>query len=180
VSAHFMWEWLLSRLDSVIRRLKAQRSCLNAAAAMISARQGIVLELGLGNGRTFDHLRSRLPDHEIFVFDRQVAAHPDSTPDADHLILGDLKLTLHELQLRFRNSVVLVHSDVGTGDAASNAILAEFVGAALVPMLAPNAVVVSDQAIKILGAAAIELPRDVQLGRYFMVQMRSEDHEGQG
>ena len=163
----------MSRLDSVIRRLKAQRSCLNAAAAMVGARQGVVLELGLGNGRTFDHLRSCLPDHEIFVFDRQVAAHPDSTPDADHLILGDLNLTLHESQSRFQSSVVLVHSDVGTGDAAGNAILSEFVGPALIPMLAPNAVVVSDQPITIPDAVAIELPKDVSLGRYFMVQTRS-------
>ena len=163
----------MSRLDSVIRRLKAQRSCLNAAAAIIGARQGVVLELGLGNGRTFDHLRSCLPDHEIFVFDRQVAAHPDSTPDADHLIVGDLNLTLRESQPRFQNSVVLVHSDVGTGDAASNAILTEFVGSALIPMLAPNAIVVCDQPITIPDAVAIELPKDVPLGRYFMVQMRS-------
>ncbi|MEJ0068675.1 MAG: class I SAM-dependent methyltransferase [Pseudomonadota bacterium] len=28
-----------------------------------------MLELGLGNGRTYDHLRSLFPDHEIFVFD---------------------------------------------------------------------------------------------------------------
>lgn len=163
----------MSRLDSVIRRLKAQRSCLNAAAAMIGAQQGVVLELGLGNGRTFDHLRSCLPDHEIFVFDRQVAAHPDSTPDADHLILGDLKSTLREAQSRFQGSVVLVHSDVGTGDAAGNAILTEFVGPALIPMLAPNAIVVSDQQITIPDAVAIELPKDVPLGRYFMVQTRS-------
>ena len=140
---------------------------------MIGARQGVVLELGLGNGRTFDHLRACLPDHEIFVFDRQVAAHPDSTPDADHLILGDLKLTLHEAKSRFQSCVVLVHSDVGTGDAAGNAILTAFVGPALIPMLAPNAVVVSDQPITIPDAVAIELPKDVPQGRYFMVQTRS-------
>ncbi len=163
----------MSRLDSVIRRLKAQRSCLNAAAAAIGSRQGVVLELGFGNGRTFDHLRSGLPDHEIFVFDRQVAAHPDSMPDADHLILGDLKSTLPEAQPRFQSSVVLVHSDVGTGDAANDAVMAEFVGSALLAMLAPNALVVSDQPIAISGAVAIELPGDVPLGRYFMVQMRS-------
>ncbi|MDX1738439.1 MAG: class I SAM-dependent methyltransferase, partial [Alphaproteobacteria bacterium] len=60
----------MSRLDSVIRRLEAQRACLNSAAELVGARVGHVLELGLGNGRTYDHLREILPDREIFVFER--------------------------------------------------------------------------------------------------------------
>ncbi len=46
----------MSRLDSFIRRLEAQRTVLNWAAKAIEGREGLVLELGLGNGRTFDHL----------------------------------------------------------------------------------------------------------------------------
>ncbi|MHA1546704.1 MAG: class I SAM-dependent methyltransferase, partial [Alphaproteobacteria bacterium] len=65
----------MSRLDSVIRRLTAQRSCLDQAAKMIGTVPGIVVELGLGNGRTFDHVREILPEREIFVFERQVKAH---------------------------------------------------------------------------------------------------------
>ena len=84
----------MSRLDSAIRRLQAQRACLDTAAGMITGMPGVVLELGLGNGRTFDHLRSRLPERDIYVFDRQVAAHPDCIPRDDHLFLGDLAETL--------------------------------------------------------------------------------------
>ena len=164
-------QWFVSRLNSAIRRLKAQRSCIDAAVAMIGGRAGVVLELGLGNGRTYDHLRERLPDYEIFVFDHQVAAHPHSIPDAGHMILGDLKRTLPAAQSQFHKAVVLVHSDVGTGDDAANATLAKFVGPALEPMLAPGAVVVSDQAFAIPGASPIELPSDVSSGRYFMVRM---------
>ena len=51
----------MTRLDSVIRRLTAQRDLLNWAAEEISP-AGLILELGLGNGRTYDHLRTRLPD----------------------------------------------------------------------------------------------------------------------
>ncbi|MGH6887075.1 MAG: class I SAM-dependent methyltransferase, partial [Geminicoccales bacterium] len=47
----------MSRLDSFIRRLEAQRACLDLAAARIADLPGPVLELGLGNGRTYDHLR---------------------------------------------------------------------------------------------------------------------------
>ena len=48
---------MVSRLDSFIRRLEAQRACLDHAADLIRGRDGAVLELGLGNGRTYDHLR---------------------------------------------------------------------------------------------------------------------------
>ncbi len=163
----------MSRLNSAIRRLRAQRSCIDAAVAIVGGYLGVGLELGLGNGRTYDHLRERLPDHEIFVFDRRVAAHPDSIPDASHMILGDFTQTLSAAQSRFDRSVVLVHSDVGTGDIATNEALAGFVGPVLAPMLAPDAVVVSDQALAIPGADSIELPSDVSPGRYFMLRMAS-------
>ena len=58
----------MSRLDSFIRRLEAQRACLEYAAGQIRDLPGPVLELGLGNGRTYDHLRELLPEREIFVF----------------------------------------------------------------------------------------------------------------
>ena len=66
----------MSRLDSFIRRLEAQRACLNRAAALISGIDGIVLELGLGNGRTYDHLRELFPDRDIYVCERQGCGAP--------------------------------------------------------------------------------------------------------
>ena len=51
----------VSRLDSFIRRLQAQRACLEVAIARIADLPGPVLEFGLGNGRTYDHLRELLP-----------------------------------------------------------------------------------------------------------------------
>ena len=59
----------MSRLDSMIRRLMAQRACLDAVTEMIRTLPGPILEIGLGNGRTYDHLRKRLPERSIFVFD---------------------------------------------------------------------------------------------------------------
>ncbi|HIP79606.1 MAG TPA: hypothetical protein EYH07_14240, partial [Kiloniellaceae bacterium] len=84
----------MSRLDSFIRRLEAQRACIDAAVDLVGALPGPVFELGLGNGRTYDHLRTRCPGREIFVFERKVAAHPDCIPDADHLFEGPLEATL--------------------------------------------------------------------------------------
>jgi len=69
----------LSRLDSFIRRLEAQRLCLDWATARIAATPGVVLELGLGNGRTYDHLASRLgPGREIHAFARRVVSSSPS------------------------------------------------------------------------------------------------------
>ncbi|MCB1834059.1 MAG: hypothetical protein KDH19_11595, partial [Geminicoccaceae bacterium] len=78
----------MSRLDSFIRRLTAQKACLEQCASEIGPMTGVIVELGLGNGRTFDHLREILPDREIFVLEREPRAHPDSTPDAGHLLVG--------------------------------------------------------------------------------------------
>ena len=61
----------MSRLDSAIARLKAQRVCLGVAAEMLSELPGHVLELGLGNGRTYDHIRGLMPERKIYVFDRR-------------------------------------------------------------------------------------------------------------
>ena len=66
----------LSRLDSFIERVSAQRLCLDMACGLVVDRAGLVLEIGLGNGRTYDHLRQRLPRHDILTFDRAIVAHP--------------------------------------------------------------------------------------------------------
>ena len=50
----------MSRLDSVIRRLTSQKLALEWAADIIRHLDGAVLELGLGNGRTYDHLRENI------------------------------------------------------------------------------------------------------------------------
>ena len=59
----------MSRLDSFLRRLQAQRDCLNAAVSLVADRPGPIFELGLGNGRTYDHLRSLL-DRKLRHFRR--------------------------------------------------------------------------------------------------------------
>ena len=71
----------MSRLDSFIRRLEAQRRCLNHAASAVRAVPGTVLELGLGNGRTFDHLRHLLPGRALFVSDAEPLAPAGSWND---------------------------------------------------------------------------------------------------
>jgi len=161
----------VSRLDSFIRRLEAQRACLEQAVALVRNLSGPICELGLGNGRTYDHLRQLCPDRQIFVFERQVAAHPDCVPDPAHLLLGDIHETLPRAVARFGSSVPMVHSDMGTGDAASNAGLAAFISGQLSRLLMAGGVVISDQALALAGAEALDLPAGVSPGRYFLYRM---------
>jgi hypothetical protein len=70
----------MSRLDSFLRRMMAQRACLDRATELIKDVPGPVLKLGLGNGRTYDHLRRLMPRREIYVFEREMDAPPDCLP----------------------------------------------------------------------------------------------------
>jgi len=161
----------VSRLDINIRRLEAQRACLNLAAEMIRDLPGPVFELGLGNGRTYDHLRAALPEREIFVFEREVAAHPDCIPDQAHLYRGDFHDTLPAAAERFRGRVALVHADVGSANLERDARLAAFIAGELPGLLAPGAVVAADRAMAFAGAESLGLPRELEPGVYFMYRL---------
>ena len=158
----------MSRLDSFIRRLEAQRACLNRAAELTRHLDGVVLELGLGNGRTYDHLRSVLPGREIYVCERQVAAHPDCVPPPERLLLGDMRETLAGARGRLGGRVVLAHLDVGTGDAAANQALAVLLTPLVAPLLCAGAVLVSDPVIDSAEFEILPLPDGVATGRYHL------------
>lgn len=158
----------MSRLDSHIRRLEAQRACLDMAAERIRDLPGPVLELGLGNGRTYDHLRQLMLDREIFVFDRQVEAHPDCIPDPEHLLLGDIRDTLPGVLERLGGKAALAHSDMGTADAAANAALAVWLAEALPPLLREGAWVLADQPLPGPSLRPRPLPPGIAPDRYFV------------
>ncbi len=161
----------MSRLDINIRRLQAQRACLNLATEMIRDLPGPVFELGLGNGRTYDHLRAALPGREIFVFEREVAAHPDCVPDQAHLFRGDFHDTLPAAAERFRGRVALVHADVGSANLERDARLAAFIAGELPGLLAPGGVVAADRDMAYAGAESLGLPRGLEPGVYFMYRL---------
>lgn len=163
----------MSRLDSFLRRIAAQRDCLDVAVELIRDVPGPVLELGLGNGRTFDHLRQRMPGREIFVFDRRIAAHPDCVPDADHMIVGDFHDTLDTALERIGRPAALAHCDMGSGEAQADARVAEAVGPLLASIMVAGGIVVSDQAMTVEAWEPSPLPPSVAPGRYHMWRVRS-------
>jgi hypothetical protein len=158
----------VSRLDSFIRRLEAQRACLNHAAALIEDVDGAVLELGLGNGRTYDHLRELFPHRDIYVCERRVAAHPDCIPPDNRLLLGDMFETLPAARARLGGWVALAHFDAGTGEAAANVALAAGLRPLILPLLRVGAVLVTQQAMAGAELATLPLPDGVAEGRYHL------------
>jgi S-adenosylmethionine-dependent methyltransferase len=158
----------VSRLDSFIRRLEAQRACLDHAAALIAGVDGAVLELGLGNGRTYDHLRSLFPNRDIYVCERQVAAHPDCVPPLDRLILGDMRETLPAAHTRLGGRVALAHLDAGTGDAAANRALAAELIPLVAPLLCAGGILVSDPPFGQDDLEPLPLPDGIAPGRYHL------------
>jgi S-adenosylmethionine-dependent methyltransferase len=158
----------VSRLDSSIRRLKAQRACLELAARLIQGLEGDVLELGLGNGRTYDHLRQLLPDRRIYVCERQLSPHPDCIPPAELLLLGDMRDTLQHARELLANRVALAHLDPGTGDLASSRALAAELAPLIAPLLRPGGMLVSEPDIAGDGLSSMALPAGILPGRYHL------------
>ncbi len=158
----------MSRLDSLIRRLEAQRACLGLAVALVQKLAGAVLELGLGNGRTYDHLRELCPDRPIYVFERQVAAHPDCVPPPEMLLLGDMRDTLPAARARLAGPVALAHFDAATGDPATSRLLALEIAPLIVSLLSAGAVLVSEPELVADRLDPLPLPAGIAAGRYHM------------
>ncbi len=158
----------MSRLDINIRRLEAQRACLGLAARLIHDLPGPVFELGLGNGRTYDHLREVCPGREIFVFEREVAAHPDCVPGEAHLLLGDFRDTLPQAAQRFRHKVAFIHAEFGTANPECDRKLAAFIAEQLPLLLAPGGLIAADRDVAFQWSATVALPDRFDDGAYFL------------
>ncbi len=156
----------MSRLDSAIRRLEAQRDCIATATREIGELAGPILEIGLGNGRTYDHLRERMPGRDIFVFERQVAAHPTSTPPPERLILGNLGDTLPRARLRIGAPACLAHADIGCGNADIDAATASLLARWLPALMLAGGVILCDQPLSSEHLEEKPLPASVARGRY--------------
>lgn len=161
----------MTRLDSAIRRLTSQRAVLDWAAREVISRPGLILELGLGNGRTYDHLRKRLPERKIYVFERALAAHPDCLPPPELLILGDAMQTLPAFVERMgAHSAVLIHADIGSGDEEENHRLALRLSPLIDQALALDGLFVADQIFDLPDCIDVSLEAGIEPGRYFAFQ----------
>ena len=158
----------MSRLDLFINRMVSQRACLDAAAAATQDMPGPVYELGLGNGRTFHHMRETMPGRDIFVFERAVASHPDSTPEDDMVFLGDVFETLPQAFERFGATASLIHADLGGHNAAKNDIFARKISPVVEPLLAVGGLMVASDRMYFDSLEEQDLPPEAVPGRCFI------------
>lgn len=154
----------MSRLDSMIRRLKAQRDILNhLATSSLLAQTGAILELGLGNGRTYSHLREVFPDRRIIAFDRAVGAHASSIPQPENMVLGEIR----ESAAAFAGQgAALVHADIGTGYDDKDAITLTWLPGLVASLLAPGGIAASGLPLDHGQLVALSLPAEMTRERY--------------
>lgn len=158
----------MSRLESFIRRMEAQKACLDHAAREIGDRPGPVLEVGFGNGRTYDHLRLLFPSRAIYVFDRYIAAHPDCVPPPMLVRLGDVRETLQDFLAEECEPAVLIHTDVGTADERENTRLSAELAPTLARLVAPGGFLVSNQPMATPSLKTLPLPDGTREDRYYL------------
>lgn len=155
----------MSRLDSFIRRLTAQRDILNHVCAEVATMDGPVMELGLGNGRTFNHLREKLPGRRIVAFDRALAAHASSIPSEGDLVLGEIR----ETASRFVGvEAALVHADIGTGYDDKDSITLTWLPQLTVGLLRAGGLAISGLPLDHPDLRAMPTPDSVPPDRYFI------------
>ena len=132
----------------MIERLVTQKAYLDHAAKHVANLPGAILEVGLGKGRTFDHLRRLFPDRQLYAFDREVHAPADVVPDKQHLILGDFRQSLDDAATRLGRVAALVHADIGSEDAVRDKALADAIAPLISRLLLFDGLVVADRALK--------------------------------
>ncbi|MEM8731437.1 MAG: class I SAM-dependent methyltransferase [Pseudomonadota bacterium] len=153
----------MSRLDSMLRRLTAQRDGLNWAVDQIRDLDGDILDLGLGNGRTYDHLREIFPDRRIWVIDRVLACHPSCTPPEADFLQGEAAPMLAALREK-TTGIAMAHYDLGRGikheDVAEAAALSPDIAA----VMAAGGLLISGQPL--VGFTQIQGPDTIAPDRY--------------
>ncbi|WP_299689322.1 class I SAM-dependent methyltransferase [uncultured Tateyamaria sp.] len=157
-----------SRLDLFVDRMVSQRACLDHAARVVADLPGPIYELGLGNGRTYHHMCHIMPDRDIYVFERAVASHPDSTPPDDRVLLGDVFDTLPAALARFGPTAALIHADLGGHNAAKNDQFAQDVSPIIAPLLAVGGLMVSSDRMYFDDLVEQPLPDGAVPGRCFI------------
>lgn len=156
----------MSRLDSFIRRLTAQRDILNHICDRLELpADGPVMEIGLGNGRTFDHMRERFAGRRIVAFDRAMGAHASSVPGAADLVLGEICETGRAFQT---GTAALVHADIGTGYSEKDEVTLTWLPQMVSGMLAKGGIAASGLPLDDPTLQAMEVPDSVPKDRYFL------------
>lgn len=166
----------MSRLDSFIRRMSAQRDILNSLSDRLDSIPGPIFEFGLGSGRTYDHLRERFPNRQIVVFERvEGDCHRMNVVPAD-LVTGDLQETTSQFPDGY---AAMIHADIDTGHASNDAPLSSWLPTLVARLLKPGGFAASSIALIEPRLAALPVPPGLESSRYHLVRrIETTNHDG--
>jgi len=154
----------MSRLDSMLRRFTAQRDGLNWAAGLISDTPGDVLDMGLGNGRTYDHMREIMPERRLWVMDRILQCHPSCVPPEQDFLQCEAEDGLRRLT-EIGASIILSHYDFGIGIKQDDVAEAARFSPLIAAVMAKGGMIVSGQPL--VGFEEIRGPEHIAPDRYY-------------
>lgn len=153
----------MSRLNSIMRRLAAQRDGLEWGHALVADVAGDYVDMGLGNGRTYDHLREIAPDRRIWVIDRILQCHPSCVPPEQDFLQGEAEDMLNKLAASGAK-IVLAHYDFGFGEKEKDVAEAARLSPMIADCMAPGGVLISGQPL--VGFEQVRGPETVAPDRY--------------
>lgn len=160
----------MSRLDSFINRMSAQRDLLNHVRDNLQLpAEGPVLEVGLGNGRTYSHLRENFSNRRVIAFDRKLASHASATPAPADFVEGEIRETG---QAFMQGKAALVHADIGTGYDDMDAITLTWLPDMVAGMLASGGIAVSGLPLTHPQLEALPQIPGIAADRYFHYRRR--------
>ncbi|SMP03075.1 class I SAM-dependent methyltransferase [Shimia sagamensis] len=154
----------MSRLNSMMRRLAAQAEGLEWGATMVDSLEGDFLDMGLGNGRTYDHIREIAPDRRIWVIDRALNCHPSCVPPKEDFLQGEAEEMLKKMATD-GTKVAMAHYDFGFGDKAKDVAEAARLSAFIKEIMLAGGVLVSGQPL--VGFEQVRGPTTVAPERYY-------------
>ena len=162
----------MSRLEDLTHRFLTQRAALDLGVELIADIDGIIVELGLGKGRTFDHLRERLSGRTIYVFDHELSCEPEYAPAPEYRMFGNITETLPAFCERFSGQAALIHSDVGTRDREHDQPLVDCIATQLETLITAGGVIVSDRPMQQRGWSTLPSLREMEHFPYFMYRQK--------
>jgi SAM-dependent methyltransferase len=154
----------MSRLNSMMRRLAAQADGLEWGKTMVDSLQGDFLDMGLGNGRTYDHMREIAPERRIWVIDRALNCHASCVPPAEDFLQGEAEEMLKKMAAD-GTKIAMGHYDFGFGDKAKDVAEAARLSALIKEIMLPGGVLVSGQPLE--GFEQVRGPTTVAPERYY-------------
>lgn len=154
----------MSRLESMIRRLTAQKIGLEWGVEHTQNIAGDFVEIGLGNGRSYDHLRETAPDKKIWVLDRALQCHPSCVPPEGSFLQGEVNEAM--MQMKSDNiGIALAHYDLGIGVKDKDKAEAAALSPRIKGIMVKGGLIISSQPL--VGFTQIEGPAEISAGRYY-------------